>query len=70
MSVSPRHPVEQVAEALDIGVVERRIDLVEHADRRRVGQEQGEDQRDRGQRLLAARQQGQRRSAACPAAAP
>ena len=54
------HPVEQVAEALDIGVVERRVDLVEHADRRRIGEEQGEDQRDRGQRLLAAREQGER----------
>ena len=34
VSVAPRHFVEQVAEALDIGVVERRVDLVEHADRR------------------------------------
>ena len=53
----PGHLVEQVAEALDIGVVERRVDLVEHADRRRVGEEHGEDQRQRGQRLLAAGQQ-------------
>ena len=60
MSVSRDHRVEQVAEALDIGVVERRVDLVEHADRRGIGQEQREDQRDRGQRLLAARKQGQR----------
>ena len=28
------HPIEQLAEALDIGVVERCVDLVEHADRR------------------------------------
>ena len=35
VSVLPRHVVQQVAEALDIGVVERRVDLVEHADRRR-----------------------------------
>ena len=55
-----RHRVEQVAEAFDIGIVERRIDFVEHTDRRRVGQEQSEDQRDCGQRLFAARQQGQR----------
>ena len=61
MSVSRGHAVEQVAEALDIGVVQRRIDFVEHADRRRIGQEQSEDQGDGGQRLLAARQQGQRR---------
>jgi len=49
-----RHLVEQIAEALDIVVVERRVDLVEDADRRRIGQEHGEDQRQRGQRLLAA----------------
>src|SRR3546814_12647075 len=46
--------------SLDIGVVERRVDLVEHADRRGVGEEQPEDQRHRGQRLLTARQQCQR----------
>ena len=57
VSVGARHLVEQVAEALDIGVVERRVHLVEHADRRRIGQEHGEDQRHRGQRLLAAGQQ-------------
>src|SRR5438067_8885217 len=34
-----RHLVEQVAEALDVVVVERRVDLVEHADRRRVRQD-------------------------------
>src|SRR3546814_16778899 len=33
---------------------------VEHADRRGVGEEQPEDQRHRGQRLLTARQQCQR----------
>ena len=54
------HFVEQVAEALDIIVVERRVDLVEHADRRGVGEEDGEDQRERGQRLLAAGEQRQR----------
>ena len=57
VSVDARHLVHQVAEALDIVVVERRVDLVEHADRRRVGQEHGEDQRHRRQRLLAAGQQ-------------
>jgi len=59
----PGHPVEKVAEALDIGIVERRVDLVENADRRRIGEEQSEDERDGGQRLLAARQQGQGRQA-------
>ena len=57
VSVVPRHLVEQIAEALDIGVVERRVDLVEHADRRRVGEEHREDQRQRRQRLLAAGEQ-------------
>ena len=60
MSVSRDHRVEQVAEAVDVGVVERRVDFVEHADRRGIGEEQREDQRDRGQRLLAARQQRER----------
>ena len=54
------HLVEQVTEPLDVVIVERRVDLVEHADRRRVGQEHGEDQSQRGQRLLAAGKQGQR----------
>ena len=43
--------------ALGVGVVERRVDLVEQAERRRVQLEDREHQRDRGQRLLAARQQ-------------
>ena len=34
----------QIAEALDIGIVERRVDFVEHADRRWIGQEHREDQ--------------------------
>ena len=54
------HRVEQVAEAFDVGIVQRRIDFVEHADWGGVGQEQREDQRDRGERLFAAREQGQR----------
>ena len=54
------HFVEQIAEALDVIVVERRVDLVEDADRRGVGQEHGEDERKRRQRLLAAREQRQR----------
>src|SRR3546814_10811002 len=48
--------LQKAAEAVDVGVVERRVDLVQHADRRGIGQEYGEQQRDRGQRLLAARQ--------------
>jgi hypothetical protein len=50
------HSVEQIAEAFDIGVVERRIHFVENADRRRIGQKDREDQRQRGQRLFAAGQ--------------
>ena len=61
VAVSVGHLLHQRAEAVDVGVVERRVDLVQHADRRRVGEEHGEDQRQRGQRLLAARQQRQRR---------
>ena len=51
---------KQVAEPLDIVVVERRVDFVQHADRRGIGEEHREDQRQRGQRLLAAGQQRQR----------
>ena len=61
VSVERAHLVEQVAEALDVVIVERRVHLVEHADRRRIGEEHREDQRQRGQRLLAAGQQRQRR---------
>ncbi len=46
---------DEGAEAVDIGVVERRIGLVEDADRRGVRQEDGEDQCQGGQCLLAAR---------------
>src|SRR4051794_35518952 len=54
------HLTQEIAEALDIGIVERRVDFVQHADRRRVGQEYREDQRQRGQRLLAAREKRHR----------
>ena len=47
----------QTAEAVDVGVVERRVDLVQHADRRRIRQEHGEQQGHGGQRLLAAGQE-------------
>ena len=60
VSVVRRHLVHQIAEALDIVVVERRIDLVEHADRRRIGEEHRKDQRHRRQRLLAAGKQRHR----------
>ena len=43
-----------------LGIVQRRIDFVEHADRRGIGEEHGEDQRRRCQRLLAAAHQRER----------
>ena len=51
--------LDQGAEPVDIVVVERRIDLVENADRRRIGQEYREQQGDRRERLLAAGEQRQ-----------
>ena len=51
------HLAHQLVEAADVGLVERRVDLVEDAERRRLDQEDREQQRDRGERLLAARQQ-------------
>jgi len=38
-------------------IVERRVDLVQHANRRRVGEEHGEDEPQRGERLLSAREE-------------
>src|SRR5713101_983734 len=49
--------LDEAAEAVDIGVVEGGVDLVQHADRRRVGEEHGKEQRQPGQGLLAAREQ-------------
>ena len=52
-----RHLAHDLVEAVDVRLVERRVDLVEHAERRRLDLEDGEQQRHRGERLLAARQQ-------------
>jgi hypothetical protein len=52
-----RHALDHLAEAHGVRVVERRIDLVEHAERRRIEVEDGEHQGDRGQRLFAAGEQ-------------
>ncbi|MNE19869.1 hypothetical protein D3C80_1129660 [compost metagenome] len=54
-----QHP----AEAVDVGVVQRRVHLVQHADGGRVGQEDAEDQRRRRQGLLAAAHQAHDRQA-------
>ena len=43
---------EQSTEPIDIGVVERRVDLVEDANRRGIGEKNREEQRERRQRLL------------------
>ena len=47
----------------DIGLVERRIDLVEQAERRRIQPEDREHQRDRSQRLFAAGEERNRADA-------
>ena len=48
---------DQLQEAVDVGVVERRLDLVEDVERRRAGEENREHERERHERLLAAREQ-------------
>src|SRR5262249_28676342 len=57
-------PLQELAhhrgEARLVGVVERRVDLVEHAERRRTGREEREEERDRGERALAAGEQRER----------
>ena len=51
------HLLDDLREAPDVRVVERCVDLVEQAERRRVQLEDREHERDGRQRLLAARQQ-------------
>src|SRR5262245_7961227 len=51
------HPTQHLDKAADVGVVERRVDLVEEAERARLVLEHAEHQRDGGQCLLAAGQQ-------------
>ena len=46
-------------EAMQVDVVERRLDLVHHVERRRPAAEHGEEERQRGQAALATRQQRQ-----------
>ena len=48
------HIFQQGTETIDIGVIERRVHFVEHADRCRVAHEHREDERECRQRLLAA----------------
>src|SRR5499433_3932951 len=51
--------LEDLEQPLQVGVVQRRLDLVQHVERRRAGLEDGQQEGDRGQRALAPRQQGQ-----------
>ena len=51
--------VDQAEEAVQVDVVERGLDLVHHVERRRAAAEHGEQERQRGEAALAARQQRQ-----------
>src|SRR5215472_17179333 len=51
--------LEDLEQPLQVGVVQRRLDLVQHVERRRAGLEDGQEEGDRGQRALAAGQQRQ-----------
>src|ERR1700727_2290224 len=50
---------EDVQQPAEVGVVQRGFDLVEDVERRRPGHEDGDQERDRGERALPAGQQGQ-----------
>ena len=52
-----REPPDELQEAVDVGVVERRLDLVEDVEGRRPGEEDGEHEGERDQRLLATGEQ-------------
>src|SRR4051794_10094867 len=54
-----REPAQDAEEAVDVQIVERRLDLVEDVERARLGEEDREQERERGQRLLATREQAQ-----------
>src|SRR5512141_1152885 len=59
--VPVRHLAHQGVEPVDIGVVQRRIDLVEQAEGRRLDEEDGEDEADGGERLLPAGEAAERK---------
>ena len=61
--VSPRHVLHHLAEAVGVRIVERRVDLVQQAERRRVQLEEREHERNRRERLLATGKQVDRRVA-------
>src|SRR5262245_37932484 len=54
---------QELDEPPDVGVVERCLDFVEEIERARPGEEEREQERDRAERLLAAREQRQPRDA-------
>ena len=65
---APGHLVQKIAEARDVGIVKRRVHLVQNADRRGVGQEDREDQRQRRQGLFPPPTEATAWPASCPAA--
>src|SRR5690606_8341314 len=52
-----RHLLDDLRKTADVRIVERRVDLVEQTERRRIQLEDRKYQRNRGQRLLTAREQ-------------
>src|SRR4029079_12442138 len=56
-----RVAAEQRDEAADVRVVERGLDLVQEVERMRTGEEEREQERDRAESLLAAREERQPR---------
>ncbi len=54
---STAHVGDQFGVALGVGIVQRRIHLIEQAERCRVELKNGKHQGNRGQRLLSAREQ-------------
>jgi hypothetical protein len=50
-------PAQELHEAADVGVVQRRLDLVEEVERTGPREKEREQERDGAERLLAAREQ-------------
>ena len=65
-----RHFLDDIAEAIDVRVIERRIDLIEQTERRRIQLEDRKDQRNGRQRLFTTGEQMNMCCCACRAAAP
>jgi hypothetical protein len=58
--VPARHLADQGVETVDVGVVQRCVDLVQKAEGRRLDEEDGEDEADGGERLLPAGEAAER----------